>query len=81
VSLDCTPQSFDRGRALLDRLRLESGVENLGIDLAVALGILIADECPGHDLRLPLALANAITLAACRLRRKAAVVSSCAGSA
>ncbi len=78
---DCTPESFKGGQALLDRLRLETGADSLAIDLAVALGILVADECVGEDLRLPLALANAITLAASKMRRKVLLVSGCAGSA
>jgi hypothetical protein len=78
---DCTPIAFASGQALLDRLRLETGADSLGIDLAVALGILIADECRTDDLRLPLALAQTIALAAARMRRMTMIKSSCAGSA
>ena len=78
---DYTPASFAAGKALLDRLRSDPGSDGLGIDLAVALGILIAEECPGEDLKLPLALANAIALASARMRRTTLMISSCAGSA
>ena len=81
MAADCPPESFAGGKALLDQLRLEARTDSLGVDLAVAIGILIAEECSGDDMRVPLALASAISLAATRMRRRMLMVSSCAGSA
>ncbi len=81
MTSDCSPYGYAAGQALLDRLKLETDADDLAIDLAVALGILIAEQCPNEDLRLPHALANAIALAASSMRRKALLVSGCVGSA
>jgi hypothetical protein len=78
---DLTPEGFRGGKALLDRLRLDPQTDSLGVDLAVALGILIGEGCVGDDLRLPVALANRILLASAQMQRTILIVSSCAGSA
>jgi hypothetical protein len=75
-------EGFQSGLALLERIRASGNPDHLGVDLAAALGILLADRAgvEGNGLLL-LALANTVMRASFTMRQAHAILADCRGSA
>lgn len=75
-------EGFQSGLALLEQINAAGERERLGLDLAAALGILLADRAgtEGNGLLL-LALANTVMRATFSMRQTQAILGDCRGSA
>lgn len=72
---------YIRARALVEQLVPDRAIGDVGIELAIAMGILIADNAPGGDGAFQAELARLVMIAAYRMRCAENLLSDCKGSA